>query len=532
MNSTPSPAPMASANFPGRPRFFPFGLLLRIILAPFRFLFSRRGFFTIAALATLIAVGYVIENVRGRRALDQCLADLRARGIPTTFEELQPPPVPDEENVAMHPLFLALTEIPEDTEWARELRIKGLKFAPWPAGHSGAGATCRIRVTELLKGPSPREMYYGDHKDIIADIPACLIRLDVTPGTTAEQPGQLLRATAEWGRTLEILREPLSRRTCFWPGMSPRTDGRVLTGSSFYGETKRLTQIVAVRAHAHLRSGAPKTARDEVITMLRWSRLFSGGSSCIDQLIHLSCSYHWNDRAMEVVLNLDGWQDADYAAISQELGRVNPITCMQRGLLGEMLAGMRQIHRIREIRTFDDAKRLMGLSAKEHPLVYRLVRLAPHGWVDQNAVTYSRWIMETQQLTYNPTLMRLTEPEETLDDKIKEALPGGPYTLGAIGVAPAMSRILEDARRQQLTQENLRLLCALRRYWLAHKAWPKSQSELAPRFIDRVPHDLYTGGEIAISPAADGSLTLVHGAGRDGAVRTTVRVAQAAEISK
>ena len=63
----------------------------------------RRWVFCIAGLVGLIALFYLVEDWRGRRAWENCVRDLEATGIRLNWDAYIPPPVPDEENVFKAP---------------------------------------------------------------------------------------------------------------------------------------------------------------------------------------------------------------------------------------------------------------------------------------------------------------------------------------------------------------------------------------------------------------------------------------------
>src|ERR1035438_4480593 len=76
----------------------------------FRWLFSRRtqrrALVGLAALATLVAVFYLEEDWRGKRAWQKCKAELEAKGAVLEWDKYIPPPVPDDQN-----FFTASTNI-------------------------------------------------------------------------------------------------------------------------------------------------------------------------------------------------------------------------------------------------------------------------------------------------------------------------------------------------------------------------------------------------------------------------------------
>src|SRR5437868_14561605 len=59
---------------------------------------ARRILICIAALATLVAAFYTVENWRGKRAWEKYKRDLEAKGTVLDWNASVPPPVPDEQN--------------------------------------------------------------------------------------------------------------------------------------------------------------------------------------------------------------------------------------------------------------------------------------------------------------------------------------------------------------------------------------------------------------------------------------------------
>ena len=63
---------------------------------------NRRNFgrllIGLAVLATLIAIFYLEEDWRGKRAWEKCKAELEAKGAVLDWEKFIPPPVPDDQN--------------------------------------------------------------------------------------------------------------------------------------------------------------------------------------------------------------------------------------------------------------------------------------------------------------------------------------------------------------------------------------------------------------------------------------------------
>jgi len=68
-----------------------------------------------------------------------------------------------------------------------------------------------------------------------------------------------------------------------------------------------------------------------------------------------------------------------------------------------------------------------------------------------------------------------------------------PYKVLALMLFPAISKSVMKFASIQTYADLARVACALERYWLAHGAYPETLDGLAPKFIDRLPHDIING---------------------------------------
>src|SRR5947209_6462416 len=81
----------------------------------FRYLFSWRFLrvflFVVICIATVLGLFYTEENVRGKRAWDAYVRERTAKGEKVYFREFIPPPVPDEQNLALCPLLKPILDL-------------------------------------------------------------------------------------------------------------------------------------------------------------------------------------------------------------------------------------------------------------------------------------------------------------------------------------------------------------------------------------------------------------------------------------
>ena len=68
-----------------------------------------------------------------------------------------------------------------------------------------------------------------------------------------------------------------------------------------------------------------------------------------------------------------------------------------------------------------------------------------------------------------------------------------PYNLLEAMVVPNLGKATRAAARAQSLIRQAAIACALERYRLANDAYPESLAGLVPRFLDRVPSDVFAG---------------------------------------
>jgi hypothetical protein len=76
---------------------------------------------------------------------------------------------------------------------------------------------------------------------------------------------------------------------------------------------------------------------------------------------------------------------------------------------------------------------------------------------------------------------------------------------------PAVTKVSVASDRAQQTWANLRVAFALAEYRAEHKAYPKALDELAPKYLAKVPGDLFTGKPLTYRPMGNGYLLYSFG---------------------
>ena len=103
----------------------------------------------LAAFVALLVVAYVVVTIVGRQALTRELERVKASGAPVSWDEVIPPPVPDDQNAALlyEKAFAAL---------ALATRVPRPRYPPYPHPSSGESEQ-RKALSEYLSAPTREE---------------------------------------------------------------------------------------------------------------------------------------------------------------------------------------------------------------------------------------------------------------------------------------------------------------------------------------------------------------------------------------
>ena len=137
-----------------------------------------------------------------------------------------------------------------------------------------------------------------------------------------------------------------------------------------------------------------------------------------------------------------------------------------------------------------------------------LLRLVPAGWFDQNKLSLCRLheryllpVVDLQQRVVSPSLV---QQSQSAMDRLRPR----PYDALSRTFLPSVAGCAEKFARAQTSVDLARLACALERYRLANGQFPETLEALAPKFIEKLPHDLITGQPLKYHRTDDGQFVL------------------------
>jgi hypothetical protein len=458
----------------------------------------RYGLFGAACLATLLALAYVEENWRGRRAWQAHQRECEAKGEKFSLAELIPPPIPEEKNFAMMPLLkpvLDLTHGPEgviwhDTNgWARLLGFN----ATLPPGRS---STNNLDLPSVEQGTfADLEAWRAFYRDN-TNYPAA--------AAEASAAESVLTALGKFHAEFRELREasatrPYSRFPVQYEEQPPY--GILLP---HLARIKVMASAVQIRATAELEAGRSTEALEDLKVGLRLSESIHDEPIVISHLVRVVTLGSAVQTIREGLVR-HAWTDAQLADVQARLGSVNLLAEYKAAMRAERAATVAEMDYLRQHGDWGvDLTQFFGQSAATYG---RILHWGPSGWIYQNLLTFSRITQESTLPAANESARRLDPELSEAGTRVLQTRPE-PYTLVARLLQSEPEKVLQRSGRMQTFADAAIVGCALERYRLANNRLPDALTPLTPQLCERIPNDVIDGQPLRWHRNADGGYAL------------------------
>ena len=447
----------------------------------------RRVLITLAWIASLIALFYAVENWRGQRAWENCQKEMAAKGEPLKLAAYIPPPVPDDQNFAMTPFLAPL-------------------FNYGPHGSP---------ATNLWRDPAAfeRAIHFGDAEvakvaydrgNLGEILKSAVSQPDVVSQLEREQAARaVLDALRNCDPIIEELRAASSRPHArfnihYEEGASALVPHLMVV--------KKVSTILKHRAIAELALGEFYRAYADVqlgfyiFDVVRREPLHISQLICIAELNILV-------PALQDAAARHAWSDDQWRGVQTTLAQFDFFAGYRQALHSDMNFATVNLEELREestATTVNDNMKWLFISL-----------IAPRGWLYQNIVTLNRLFFDTATPTMNSQTRRVfPKLAAEIETRWEKGLPAAsPYNVLANFLVKLSTEQWRDRTplkfaTAQVLIDQARLVAALERFRLANQNYPESLDALAPRFIDKVPHDIITGGPMKYRRSADGKFLL------------------------
>ncbi|MGB7770193.1 MAG: hypothetical protein WBN22_15270 [Verrucomicrobiia bacterium] len=469
----------------------------------------KRFLFGIACFITLIALFYAEEDWRGWHAWNQFKHKWEAKGERFDFASVIPPPVPDDQNFAMSPVWIAeerydFQDQPERAKAWYDDRIYsedvskifplvpvsvsclvGTNWSSWLGLPKTPEISTRWRTAQMTD-LKPWQSYYRDLEETNpkAEIP-------ITPQPQSPAADVLL-ALSKFAPVIERLQQDSALPGARFP-IQYDTDCPAAILLPHLAALKRYAQVLQLRAVAELQNGQSDQALDDVKLALRLTDSTRTEPFLITHLVRIAMLQIMLQPVYEGLAE-HKWSDAQLVELDSELAKMDFLSDYDTGMHGEMV--LCQIGDIEYLRRHpEQIRNLSGEMDASPPVVARIIcRLIPNGWFYQNELRCTRPMMEFLSLAnldkknVSPTAVR--RADAAIEAGTKRS---NPYNFAERLFMPALGNALRKFSWGQESVDLARVAIALERYRLAHGEYPESLDALAPQFMETIPHDIIAG---------------------------------------
>jgi hypothetical protein len=450
---------------------------------------------SLAVLATVIALFYTEEDWRGKRDWEAYKHKWEAKGEKFDWQAFIPPSVPDDQNFFNAPIFTNMVDgkivmVPYGNDGGPDV--------PRDARRSGYAVYLK-ETTDLQAWQS----YYRHQTNT-----ETMDRFPIAPQPQTPAKDVLL-ALSKYNSAIEELRQASQRPYSNIPLNYENGFNAIQPLLVAYLPTlKRCSQTLQLRASAELANGQNAKSLDDVTLLLHLSNSLRTSPFLISALVRFAIV----DITLQPVwegLAEHKWSDEQLATLERELAKIDFLADYEFTMRGE------RAFAIATIKNEQRTRELISLGGNGY--ITNRLTLVPSGFFYQNELAFARmsqrWILplvDTNSDVVSPEALRRADAAVHAEMKHYS-----PYTVQALMTFPALENAVRRFAVAQTFVDLARVACALGRYRLAHGEYPETLDMLAPKFIEKLPHDIINGQPLHYRRTDDGKFVL-YSVGWDG----------------
>ena len=449
------------------------------------------------------------ENWRGAYAWTACERELSAKGETLDWQRFVPPPIPDEQNLAMAPLF-----------------VHELFYAIGPKTHVYTFGPADKRPQDLLDmpfaGPKPSGIIPGGwelarHLDLPFYQKFYREKAGFPHGDAPQTPADdVLLGLSRYSPTLDELAQaaaqrPLTRFPVYW-----QIDNPYMTTLPHYNLEQQLVRTLTMRASARLAAGHEDDALRDLELGWRLSDDMGKDSVLIANLVQITCVGISLTPVWEGLADRR-WSSAELTRLQADLQRIDLLTSLAAMFRGERAYELRGINYMESHRDLAEFVAINGTGERsETSLRGRLAYDAiPRGWFDFNKVAIARYMQNYLVEAIDPEAHRLLLDKLDAGVRARAAWPFWYTNILARLTVPIFDGIPRRSARLQTGVDEAVTACALERFFLDHHAYPDRLDALVPNDLAHVPTDVIGGAPLRYRTTPDGRY-LLYGVGWNG----------------
>ena len=446
----------------------------------------RRGFVGLLCFVTLIALFYAIEDYRGAKAWESVKSDLEARGENLDFNALIPPSIPDEENFAATPLLAALFDYTREPDNIRYYQPGSRNNIHYRQMEVLEKLKSIQRMTDAARSPSEGDWKSGSFLDV--DAWARYYRGNphfpqAPPGASSAET--VLAALDKYKPELDELRAASLRPGAKFPVRYEETP-RYTLPTDYLTIGLSISQVLALRSIAALHTGKSPEALRDLQVIWKYQQALTSEPFLITQysnmaLTHVALQPVWEGLAR------DQWSTNELKTIRNNLVLADFLSVYHRTLRGEPLGIA--VDAFDSFKSLHVLKKRTGVPAGDNK--WEAPFLLPNGWLDQNkAMTVSFY---WNCLSAVDIAHRRFFPERLTEASEKQKKASSFYHVFSEHFSYLIQGYTGQIFKIQAAIDQAITACALEEYKIHHGKYPETLSQLAPEFLESVPHDFVSG---------------------------------------
>ncbi|MGA2247244.1 MAG: hypothetical protein ABSH48_19810 [Verrucomicrobiota bacterium] len=462
--------------------------------------------FTIACLATLVALFYAEEDWRGWHTWRQFKQQCEARGVTLDLASVVPPPVPDDQNFAMTPIAF--------TSYGNILTRDGKVI---PSDKRDPNFVIRMRMRITGDKDAPKDCYGDRVRGIFTKLEGWQSYYRTLAGKKNEFPvpaqpqspaGDVLLALSKYDSALDEVRAanqlPESRFPMNYDSESPWD-----IFLPHLAALKSCSQVLQLRSVAELQDGQAQKALDDVRLGLQLTDKVRTEPILISHLVRLAMLQIMLQPIWEGLAQ-HKWSEEQLASLEAQLATLDFFPGYRLSLHGELggnTGGMDYVRR--HPAKLEDMFGMGDLNGQKVKLLHPgplAVHLIPNGWFYENEYRSARLVADyylpaadPAGRTFSPGTFRRGQDLLAAETKTPDR-----YNWYETLLVPALGNCVRKFAYGQASADLARTAVALERYRLAHGELPESLDVLAPKYIAAVPHDVIGGGPLKYRREANG----------------------------
>jgi hypothetical protein len=482
----------------------------------------REHAFAVVSIPTALALLWAVESWRGAKAWKAAQDSIRARGEPISFQELLGPEVPAEQNFAESPLMAGLHRYVKTND------AKGRVTFKWVGRTRSREIQDNLRLPEPSR-PNPKrpeKLLHRTGYDLSAlasvlrsgtnsykttvEDPATGVSTEVTlpynlprpPADVSDAHAVLIALEGRRG-VMDQIREASKRPYCRF---AIRYEDGPNTLLPHLWMHQRMANLFRIRSAARIHTGDLAGAEEDIQTIFRLGALFHRETTLIGHSVRMAvetigfasfwegCVAHaWTEpQLIEFQKRFEGLKQRDALAI---------------GFRGERLLGAATMEFLLHDRLQFD--RLLR-NTSEPESVYAM--FIPKAWVRQNQALHSLKLDQATAAVQAADETRCVSSQSAAgiinNALLRENRGFRPYRVLFDLMDPSLTKISRRSDRLLTATRLAAAVCALERFRIATGSYPKTLTELTPRFAATTPSDPMDGQPLRYRVNTDGSFTL------------------------